>query len=225
MVNKILLCLALLIISCATAPVIPVFADSSVVTKRIGVADLQFSIDGVMYTGLATVSHKVPRTFKFNIPKETERLVITTCHRSQTFLNPKEGWYEWLYQPRFRLEDSGFCLMFVETLTAKGVQKSAEIDFTDATMNMAAFSTCNGIGYNKTVGATMCQAPVVNQGLMQLVQMPEAVDAISKDGCAPMKCDNIWCYYVMTAGDCWYRMVGLKSKQAFRLVTRGYTEN
>jgi hypothetical protein len=225
---KNLLLMFTLLIGCAATSVKPSFAEGGltyVSEAYTTIADLQFSIDGVLYTGLATVPHKVPRTFKFNIPKDTERLVIRTCHRSLTILNPKEGWYEWLYQQRYRLEDSGFCLMFVDVLSVKGTMKSAEIDFTDSNLQMEAFSTCNGVGNAKVTGATICQAPVIKTGLTQLIQMSEDVDAISKEGCAPMKCDMIYCYYIMSPGDCWFRMVGLKSGKKFRLVTRGYKEN
>jgi hypothetical protein len=223
MLFKHLLLLCTLIASCAT-PFVPLFAESPVVSVYKGPADLQFTIDGVSYTGLATVPHKVPYTFKFNIPKDTERLILTSCHRRWPILNPKEGWLEWLYQQRYRLEDTGFCILYVDALSKTGTVKSAEIDFTAPDMTGEAFVTCNGIGYNKTKGASICQAPVTDHGLLQMVQTTEPVDAVSKEGCMPMKCENIWCYFVMIKGDCWYSLVGKQSLKKYRLVTRGYLE-
>lgn len=222
---KRILLLCTLIASCAT-PLVPVFAESNVITSNYkGPADLQFTIDGVAYTGLATVPHKVPYTFKFNIPKDTERIILTSCHRRWPILNPKEGWFEWLYQQRYRLEDTGFCILYVDVLSKTGTVKSAEIDFIAPDMTGEAFVTCNGIGYNKTKGASICQAPVTtDHGLLQMVQTTETVDAIAKEGCGPMKCEGIYCYYIISGGDCWYSLIGKQSFKKYRLVTRGYKE-
>jgi hypothetical protein len=221
---KLLMLSSLLFAGCATAPLvaadIPSFASVPIDGfKYNGPADLQFTIDGIGYIGTATVPHKVPRTFKFNILKNTERLVIRTCHRSIKFDNPPAGQFEWLYQPRFKLEDAGLCLMFVDAITKEGVLKSAQIDFTDKE-NMIAFSSCNGITV-ESKGASLCQAPI---GLLQMLQVSEDVDVVNKDGCQPIKCTGIWCYYIMSANDCWYAIRGLKTGTRHRLITRGYKE-
>lgn len=191
----------------------------------IGLADLQFSIDGINYTGTASVPFKVPTTIKFNLPKNTSILKIKTCARSvPDIVNPPSGIYEWIYSQRSHLEE-GFCLMYVDALNKDGTLKSAEIDFVDKE-NMKAFSTCNGVT-TEAKGSSICQAPIdkKERGFLNLVQVAEEVDAIAKPGCAPMKCTAIWCYWLSQPGDCYYRMVGLKSKQIFRLVVRGYLEN
>jgi len=213
--------LFLLLISCATpAPIyISQAMGSSLDTFKIP-ADLEFSIDGVAYKGLAVVPHKAYREFKFTLPKDTERLFITTCHRRVRIFSPTTNPYVFVYQPRPLVENVGSCLMKVESLTKLGAIKSAVIDFTSEKENMEAYNTCDGVTI-KTVGATLCQSPA---GLKQMIQLSEGSDVVAREGCNPMECTGIYCYYLMNTGDCVYRAVGLKSGKVHRITTRGYQE-
>jgi hypothetical protein len=216
---------------CTTAPLWAEEMKQIALTSQLisdfdytGVADLQFAINGVNYTGTATAPFKTYLSIKINLPKNTSILKIKTCGRSvPPIINPV-GVYEYVYQPRPHLEE-GFCLMYIDVLNKDGTIKSAEIDFLDKE-DMTAFSTCNGVTTQEK-GASICQVPVdkKGRGFLNVIQVAEDVDAITSKGCPIMKCTAIWCYWQTQAGDCYYRMVGLKNKQIFRLVTRGYLEN
>lgn len=74
-------------------------------TKTLtNMADMDFTVEGVAYKGATVVQRKVTQAIRFTIPKDTERLVVTTCHRNKIFLSPAMP-FEYRYAPKTFLEN------------------------------------------------------------------------------------------------------------------------
>ena len=159
---------------------------------------------------------KTGMIFKFNLPKDTSKLFLTTCHR-KIEINKPDTPYEFQYLMRNFLENTGSCLLKAEALLSDGTVKKALVDFVDKE-TMVGFSSCNGSTVQST-GASLCQAPV---SLKQMIQVSGDVDVVGLDKCAPLTCNGIWCFYNISKGFCVYRIVDLKTRLAHRLTTYGY---
>jgi hypothetical protein len=190
-------------------------------TKTLtNMADMDFTVEGVAFKGATVVQRKVTQVIRFTFPKDTERLVVTTCHRNKVFLSPVSP-FEYRYLPKTFLENWGSCILRASAITKGGVVVQAIIDFT-SNEAMKARSYCDGEEADGN-GASFCQSLA---GTKQMMRFDEPVDIQGEeDRCAPIACDGQYCYYFTSPGYCIYAIKGLKTGQRHRLTTRGYITN
>lgn len=180
-------------------------------------ADMGFTADGVRYTGTAVLQRRTNYVFKFDLPKDTERVWISTCHRRLPFYGPFGPTFEYRYVAVAFLENWTLCLLKAEAITKTGAISFAVVDFT-SNETMKARVYCNS-AEGDYVGASFCQAAA---GYRQMVRFDEKVDIETDENCNPMLCDGQYCYYKMSPGYCAYSIYGLTTKTRHRHSTRGF---
>lgn len=181
-------------------------------------ADMGFTADGVKYTGTAVLQRRTNYVFKFDLPKDTERVWISTCHRRIPFYGPFQPQFEYRYIPQMYLENWTLCFLKAEAITKTGQISFAVVDFTsNETMKVNVY--CNGNTPQDFVGASFCQAAA---GYRQMLRFDEKVDIETDENCNPITCDGSYCYYKMSPGYCAYSIFGLTTKTRHRHSTRGF---
>jgi hypothetical protein len=185
-------------------------------------ASMPFSVDGVVYKGIATLKRATSHRFKFQLPKDTYMLLIDTCRREKFDLNTAVKEYEYVYLPAMWKENTGTCPLIATAITKAGESYIAVADFDNLTgRDMTAMVMCNGEWINGVVGSYLCQ---VRAGLPVSVQFTEETVSASQPPCAPEKDLGRGKEYdiEVSKGFCAYGFMNQK-KESFRLITRGYT--
>lgn len=180
-------------------------------------ASLPFTVEGVAYSGTATVQRKSSQTITFKIPKGTIKFMITTCSREEFFAYPQSD-IKYVYIPVMFLENLDSCLMKATAITSKGETVTGIIDFT-AGEDLQGELSCNGQVY-KTRGAGFCQS---RTKLIQNIEFSEETVFASGEGCPEPKKGYISTSYdiSLSKGFCAYQFMS-KDKKVYRLTTYGY---
>lgn len=206
-------CIILILSSCVANP-----ATLPTTKSLTDMADMSFSVDGMKYSGTAVLQRRSNYVFKFDLPKDTERVWISTCHRRLPFYGPFQSQFEYKYIPQMYLENWTLCFLKAEAITKSGQISFAVADFT-SNESMKANVYCNGNAPQDFVGASFCQAAA---GYRQMLRFDEKVDIETDENCSPIVCDGQYCYYKMSPGYCAYSIFGLTSKTRHRHSTRGF---
>jgi len=94
-------------------------------------ASMLFSVEGISYQGTAVLQRKSSQTINFSLPKNTLKLMITTCSREEFFAYPDSNKpFKYIYVPIMFLENMESCLMRVTAISDRGETTTGLIDFT-----------------------------------------------------------------------------------------------
>jgi hypothetical protein len=199
---------------CATTPLLPPTTSDKLFSNE---ATLKFNVDGLNFKGVAAIPRKKAHTIKFDVPKNTEYAVISTCAGHPTFENPT-GTITYVYEPIHFIEDTEKPCLVTIGVAALGVPlQLGIIDFYGEEVILPAWVTCNRTSL-RTGGASMCQ--VATNDITRMV-FDEPVLGKDFDGCNKIECKDAICTYNMTKNECGYIFRGLKSGKYHRHYCRG----
>lgn len=203
---------ALLNLLCSCETVVPIQQHD---TNGVE-ATLSFKVEGVSYTGVATVQRKSSQKIEMNFRNDTAWALFSTCHRDLKLKAPV-GYWKWYYTPAYFIENVRSCVMIHKQITNKGAEHYAIINFT-AGETLAAEIKCNG-SVEKTVGASICQA---RAGSEQAIVFEEPVTAYTDEACSPVEnVSTMRKSYNISPDFCAYVFEGVSGK-IHRHVTYGY---
>jgi hypothetical protein len=205
----------------APAPVI----ESKSTTFAKEKATLRFATELGAHVGIANLPRQTSRKFSFQLPKGTEELHISSCHREVSFWRPAEN-LVWNYIPATAftapepVEYSGNCMLSFTAITNKGKTLRGLVAFSgDETATAKIF--CNEQNGFDAAGFYLCQA---RESQIQALAFSQQMHATWKDGCAPLRSqDNRSFVLNLSAGLCVYAFQSFDRSQWFRLQTFGYS--
>lgn len=158
--------------------------------------DLPFCVDNLgCFEGVTVLPKRSSYTFEIE-PKggaDIDLLLVTTCHREDSFEKTDTGWwifknkkrFKYFYSPVPGIEDTGMCPLRINTYEKeKGRHSWSLIFFEDPKFEMNAAVTCNGkvMTFN---GVSACQSKV---GLIQRISFGRPVQwGTPPEGCAAPK--------------------------------------
>jgi hypothetical protein len=183
---------------------------------------MNVEINGKDFFGVGVAPKAEKYKIKVSGRGRMDFLRITTCHRERTKNRQGSGYSFW-YTPTKGLEDSGSCMLHVESYEEKkGRNDWALIDFVTDFEKLDATSMCNGKIAKGTV--TICQS---RQGLVQRLIFNEPVE-LSKATKANCKIESkngkTWTYR-MTNRICILAFRDVKTKTKFHRHTNiGYED-
>jgi hypothetical protein len=182
-------------------------------------AAMPFEIGGQKYKGTAVIDRKSSQDILFFLPKDTIKLMVTTCNREKFFAYPDfNKTFKYTYIPIMFLENTDSCFMTVTAITKYGETFKSIIDFR-AGETLVGHLACNG-EETKEVGTGFCQS---RDGLVQRIEFSFPVVGVSQDGCPALnEVSNNSFEFKMAPGFCTYKFADQK-KEKFRLTTFGYT--
>lgn len=222
--NVITLGLLLVLLSACTS--VPQTLDPDKFYKR----DLPFCVGtSSCYEGTTVL----PRQDQYELdiaPKgeaNIDLLLVTTCHREDSFEKTSSGWFIFQKKSRFKyyytpvkgIEDDGDCSLVMNTFEKdKGRHAWARIRFEHPKYQLPATLSCNGVTAS-VKGVSVCQSKA---GLAQHIRFAEPVQIEWDKNCAiPKKAPDGSYELAITLGECGYT-VRNQAGQLHDLLTIGY---
>jgi len=200
-------------------------------------ASLRFSTETLnvasSHTGVATLKRQTSRKFTFQLPKGTQELYLSTCHRELPFWKPAEA-FVYNYVPALALtaneplEYAGNCMLVATAITQRGKVLRALVSFSgDETAKARVY--CDSENGVEATGHFLCQArgpsSAGSTGSVQALVFDKQMHATWKDSCAPLRTkDNKGFVLELAAGLCTYAFQSFDKSEWFRLTTYGYTQ-
>lgn len=218
------LLLLILFVGCASMRNDSPFGDweTAVGKMEYDFAAMPFEVGGQKFRGTAVIDRQSSQDFLFYLPKDTTKLMVTTCNREKFFAYPDfNKVFKYTYIPIMFLENRDSCFMTVTAITKYGETFKSIIDFR-AGETLAGYLACNG-EESKVIGVGFCQS---RDGLVQRITFNSPVVFVAQDGCPELKAvdgsDNTF-EFKTAKGYCAYKFAD-KNKNKFRLTTFGYTQ-
>lgn len=210
--------LVFLLTSCASMP----FSNWEGAVSKLDYdfAAMPFEVGGVKYKGTAVIDRQASQDILFYLPKDTIKLMITTCNREKFFAYPDfSKTFKYTYIPIMFLENRDSCFMTATAITKLGESYRSMIDFRSGE-TLEGELACNG-EENDVTGVGFCQS---RAGLTQRISFPVDVVTVAQDECAELNEVEPKNYeFKVSPGFCAYRFMD-KNKNKFRLTTFGYTQ-
>jgi hypothetical protein len=216
----ILLIVSILLSGCTTTEDgLPIF--STVPLESTNRASMPFTVDGTQYIGAASLQRKSSQTILFTLPKETAKLMITTCNREEfVAYPPSDKPFSFYYLPVMYIENLDSCLLIATAITKKGESFKAILDFS-AGETLPATLKCNG-KVSKILGSGICQS---RAGLIQALDFESEVIFVAQEDCPePERYFGVngW-QFRAGKGFCAYLFEDKQGRQ-LRFTTYGYTQ-
>jgi hypothetical protein len=196
---------------------VPQQLDPKLFYKR----DLTVEVGGVDYTGVSVLPDLVIYDMLIKPVGKMDLLLITTCHREDSF-NPKstgfftkDNTFQYQYEPQAGIENDGSCPLRINAFDKdKGQHSWFFADF-NGKESLPALVTCNGRATDYG-GVSVCQSKA---GLIQRIDFNEPVTYYPPTDC-PMPSD-LSDGYKLNLGECVYAFRG-ESGRTHRHTTIGY---
>lgn len=213
---KLKILIPLILTSCTSFPsLFPGYVPSDLTNR----ASMPFISEGKTYQGTAVLQRKSSQDILFVIPKNTLKLMLTTCSREDFFPYPDTSKpFKYTYVPVMYVENWDSCMLRATAITEKGEIFNSLIDFT-AGEELPAELACNG-KVEKTTGVGLCQT---RKNLIQNIEFKEQTIFAAGEGCPEPQQGYISTSYDLKvkAGFCAYQFMN-KDKKVYRLTTYGY---
>ena len=182
-------------------------------------ASMPFVSEGKTYNGTGVLQRKSSQDIFFVLPKNTLKVMLTTCSREDFFPYPDTTKpLKYNYIPVMYLENWDSCILRATAITDKGEIFNSLIDFT-AGEELEAEVACNG-KVEKLKGVSLCQT---RKALIQNIEFKEETVFVSGEGCPEPTKGYISTSYDLKVkeGFCAYQFID-REKKVFRLTTYGY---
>lgn len=196
--------------------------------------DVQISVDGVNYTGVAVLpGGKSKYTLDMSFAGRLDLFTLSSCHREITqedagrsggIFDRSKNRMRLVYEPVAGIEAGEFCPIMIGGFEKdKGRHSWAFIDFETPRETMPAVLLCNGArqGFR---GVSVCQS---GAGLMQRVFFNEPMNSENSEDCPKLKGDDdgrVFDFYP-PLGRCVYTFREKAGQRRFhRLNVIGYNE-
>lgn len=214
---KLKILIPIILTSCTSSfpPLFPGYVPSDLTNR----ASMPFLSDGKTYNGTGVLQRKSSQDILFVLPKNTLKLMITTCSREDFFPYPDTAKpFKYNYIPVMYVENLESCILRATAITNKGEIFNSVIDFTAGEELIASLS-CNGKTEN-TVGVGLCQT---RKNLVQNIEFKEPTVYAMGEGCPDPQIGFISTSYdfKVKSGFCTYQFMS-KNKKVYRLTTYGY---
>lgn len=177
------------------------------------------------HIGIATLKRQTSRRFTFQLPKETQELHLTTCHRELSFWKPSLA-LTWNYIPALALsapepvEYAGNCLLIATAITNRGKVLRGIVSFS-GDENGKAKVYCDVENGIDAQGHFMCQG---RAALSQALVFDKQMHATWKNNCGALRTnDNRGFSWELSPGLCTYAFLSFDKTESFRLTTYGYS--
>jgi hypothetical protein len=201
-----------------------VATEGALPSQTVDRASLRFTSNGDEHHGTAVIQRASRTVITFHLPRDTQELAISTCHREEFHRDPGET-FRWAYVPTFGLENWDTCLVRATAFLSSGRAERALIDWT-SNETLPANISCNGVQTKAKNGASFCQS---RAGLVQRVTFSENVSARTPERCNKpynkRETETSWEWFVdLSPGLCIYAFRTQEGNLLHRLTTYGYTK-
>lgn len=214
-----------LLTSCATSPIQRPWEMTSMAAMPFEVETIDHvalaatgtkSFIWVPFEGVGAATRLSSTRIRFKPRYEPAEFMLLSCAREK-FLGAVGRDFTYRYVPMSFLENVDACPVIAVSISKQGQRETAVLDFVTGDQLPASIK-CNG-ETRDAQGADICQ---LRAGLAMMVWFREPVDVEPAEGCEPPKEDGFMHEIVVPRGHCTYTFLGIKSRQFFRLTTRGY---
>lgn len=213
---KLIILTALVLTSCTSLK--PLF-NGYVPMDLTNRASMPFISEGKTYNGTGVLQRKSSQDILFVLPKNTLKVMLTTCSREEFFPYPDTTRpLKFTYVPVMYLENWDSCMLRATAITDKGEIFNSLIDFTSGE-ELEAEVACNGKP-EKIKGVSLCQT---RKDLIQNIEFKEETVFVAGENCPEPTKGYISTSYDLKikAGFCTYQFIN-RDKKVFRLTTYGY---
>lgn len=151
-------------------------------------ADLQITIGGSTFDGMAVTKLSGPIQFSLVSKARLDLLTISSCHRHVTFEKIDKNWFggvgkkfTYTYSPTSR-ELEGLCPLYIQAFDRNGVTAWGYIAFRSKE-NLPTKTDCNGTTWSFS-GFTVCQSKA---GFIQVERFAEPIKYVEADPSCKLK--------------------------------------